>query len=112
MTNEHNTETKQRLLDRQMETAVWPDAYSEKTAVANKPNLSGLLRNGSAISGKAEPTQKSKFEHLGGRCIFQPIAQPRGKKAGKKISLEHLGGRCILPAPDAPEDSTGDDHTW
>jgi hypothetical protein len=111
MTDEHNTEAKQRLLDRQMETAVWPDEYLEKTAFANKPNLSGLLRNGSGASGKTASDKPSgTFAEIGGKCVLQPTAQPRGKKTGKKISLEHLGGRCILPAPESDAFEESKDH--
>lgn len=91
MTDEHNTENKQRLLDRQMETAIWPDEYLEKTASANKPNLSGLHRSGSAVSGNGESTQKSTFAHLGGKCIL-PAPEKVAARSAKPVDLSAAYG--------------------
>jgi hypothetical protein len=79
MKDERNAETKQRLLDHQMETAVWPDAYSEK-----KP-------------------KETSFEHLGGRKLQVPSIP---EKSAKSIGdFSQIGGRCVCSAPDASEGS-------
>lgn len=65
MTDEHNTENKQRLADYRRELAVWADAYSEK---------------------------EISFEHLGGRKLQGPFVP---EKSNENISFEHIGGKRI-----------------
>jgi hypothetical protein len=76
-----DTENKQRLADYRMERAVWSDANWGK-----------------------EP-KENPFEHLGGKCVLQPIAQPDGEQPSKPIDFSHIGGRCIFPAPTSSDDS-------
>ena len=83
MHDERNAETKQRLLDHQMETAVWP-------------------------AEELEQERFGDFSHIGGREIRGPFVP---EKSSKPTDFSHIGGRCIFPAPDAPEESTGDDNT-
>jgi hypothetical protein len=54
-----------------------------------KPDLHKLIH-----SGSAKKTKELSFEHLGGKCILQPTAQP-GEKPSKPIDFSKIGGRCI-----------------
>jgi hypothetical protein len=84
MHDEHGTETKQRLADHRMETAVWPDAYLEK-----------------------EPKEIS-FEHLGGRCIL-PAPQKFAPRSAKPLDFSSVYGDTGKLVRKAPESDASDE---
>jgi hypothetical protein len=79
MTDEHNTENKQRLLDYKMDRAVWSDA-----------NL-------------GKESKEISFEHLGGKCIL-PAPEKFAARSAKPVDFSVIPGwRQISPAPTVEE---------